>query len=169
MSTKKRTAVILGCVAAILGIAGGGLYYGIGKPAAEMARELNARRTRLLCETDFAALLGACRELSRKVAGGELKSGVYTMPELAQFPEPIPALRPSFVTVDANIARVEMGFGGLASYYFGVNAYPEGHTTRLPGDRRLIDGLWYYDEGYRYNPNSYSRKIDQLLINSGRR
>ena len=51
--------------------------------------------------------------------------------------------------------------GGLDS--FGVYAYPEGyekppHTTAL-GDKKLINGLWYYDDGYNVNPEEYDKQI----------
>ncbi len=169
---RKRTQVvtIVGSVVMAVLITGGvTCHYGILKPFIDLAEGPNARQRRLLCETDFQAMLNACRELSRRVASGELEEGPYGLPKMSHFPEPIPTLRPSFVTLGRDGAvRVEMGFGGLASYSFGVYAYPESYTTPHPGDRKLIEGLWYYDEGYRGDSNSYDRRIDQLLAKSGR-
>jgi len=55
--------------------------------------------------------------------------------------------------------------GGLD--HFGVYAYPEDykpppHAGFELGDKKLIDGLWYYDDGYRGNPE-YGKRIEALL------
>jgi hypothetical protein len=53
--------------------------------------------------------------------------------------------------------------GGFLHY--GVIAYPENYI-KPPGseygDRKLVDGLWYYDEDYKGNPK-YQKKIEELL------
>jgi len=135
-----------------------------------MARHKEQGQVRLLCQTDHQALLNACRELSRRVAAGEMKPGTYYIrsnprPEVAGFPHSILDLQPSAVVID-NDGRVEVAMmGGLD--HFGVFAYPEDYKQppfvgfKL-GDRELLPGLWYYDDGYEGNPG-YDKKIDGLL------
>lgn len=126
-------------------------------------------QVRLLCETDHQVLLEACRELSRRVATGELKPGRYYVrrdraPEASTFPQPILDLRPSYVYIydDAGV-RLEM-LGGLD--HVGVQAYPEDFKEPYPnfsyGGKELIPGLWYYDDGYEGNPK-HQKKIEALL------
>ncbi len=135
-----------------------------------MSREKQQGQFRLLCETDHHALLEACREISRRVAEGALKSGRYNVrhnphPDVAGFPQPIIDLGPTWVIVsDDGAVNIEM-MGGLD--HFGVYAWPEGYKKppfvgfKL-GDKKLIDGLWYYDDGYESNPR-YHKKIEALL------
>jgi len=124
---------------------------------------------RLLCKTSHHALLEACRELSRRVSRGDLKPGRYRIlidpdPEVSQFPQPILDLRPSYVRIEESGRVMLEMLGGLG--HFGVNAYPEDYEKPIPsykyGDKKLVDGLWYYDDGYHDNPD-YHKKIDALL------
>jgi len=132
--------------------------------------DMQEMQTRLLYETDHQALLEACRELSRRVARGDLKPGTYSIrndpdPEASRFPQPILDLAPNYVYIDEGYSgrvMLEM-LGGLG--HLGVQAYPEDY--KLPsyskyGDKKLIDGLWYYDDGYRKDPE-YEKKIEALL------
>ena len=127
-------------------------------------------RVRLLCETDHQALLEACRDISRMVAKGDLKKYEYSIrrnpdpdPETSRFSQVILDLEPSRIYIDEDgRVMVEM-FGGLDP--FGVYAYPEDYT--LPsyskyGDKKLIDGLWYYDGEYREHPE-YEKRIEALM------
>jgi len=135
-----------------------------------MSREKQQGQVRLLCETDYQALLEACREISRRVAEGDLKSGRYNVrhnphPDVAVFPQPIIDLGPTCVIVsDEGAVQIEM-MGGLD--HFGVSAYPDDYKKppfvgfKL-GDKKLINGLWYYDDGYEANPRYY-KKIDALM------
>jgi len=129
----------------------------------------NTRGYALLCETDHHSLLEACRELSRRAAKGDLRPGQYFVlidrdPEASTFPQPILDLAPSYVYIyeDTGV-RLEM-LGGLG--HFGVQAYPEDFKQPYAdfryGDRELIPGLWYYDDGYEGNPK-YAKKIEALL------
>lgn len=128
-------------------------------------------QVRLLCETDHEVLLEACRELSERAARGDIKPGRYRIfidpdPEASCFPKPILDLAPSYVYIDENDSgrvMVEM-LGGLG--HFGVLAYTEDYEKPSDsfsyGDRKVIDGLWYYDDGYLDNPE-YDKKIEALL------
>ena len=135
-----------------------------------MAREDRQGHVRLLCKTDHKDLLDACRELSRRVATEDLKDGKYYVrsdphPEVAGFPKPILDLGPNCVFIDCNGRVMLEMMGGLN--HFGVSAYSEDYKKppfvgfKL-GDKKLIDGLWYYDEGYEGNPR-YQKKIDAML------
>ena len=128
------------------------------------AHDVKEAKIRLLC-TDHEALLATCRELSRQVTNGRLKSGDYVPPEVLQFPEPIPSLRPKHVVVGRDgLVDIEMGTGHSS---LGVFAYPEDYPKYPPpfkyGDRRLIEGLWYYEDGYSAHPEAFDRKIDEIL------
>jgi len=129
-------------------------------------------KVRLLCKTDHQALLEACNKLSKQVAKGNLKPGKYMVridpdPEVSKFPRPILDLRPTYVYIDENDSGrvlIEM-LGGLLGH-FGVLAYTEDYKkpyrTYSYGDKELIPKLWYYDDGYRDNPE-YDKKVDALM------
>jgi len=136
-----------------------------------MAHQTERMRVHLLCETDHRVLLEACNELSRRAARGELKPGKYNVchdrhPKVSQFPKAILVLAPSYVYIDENDSgrvMVEM-LGGLG--HFGVLAYTEDYKKPYPtyhyGDKELIPGLWYYDDGYDGNPE-YDKRIEALM------
>jgi hypothetical protein len=178
MSKRKKMAI--GVIAAVI-LTGCLLYVAmpfirllvfIGRDQAAIRRDTEQSRVRLLCETDHEALLGACREVLRQVADGKLKTGVYVGGQIAQFPEPIPSLRPDHVTVgEDGKLKIEMMYVGWSS--LGVYAYREGYPDYPPpskkGDRKLLDGLWYYDDGYLGDPDGYDKYIDNLLRRCGKR
>ena len=133
-------------------------------------RDAQHRQVRLLCKTNHQALLEACNELSKQVAEGNLKPGRYSVyrkpdPEASRFPKPILDLEPSYVYIDKNDCgrvMVEM-LGGLG--HFGVEAYTEDYkkpSYSEYGDKELIPGLWYYDDGYDGNPE-YDKRIEALM------
>jgi hypothetical protein len=135
-----------------------------------MSRNKQQGQVRLLCKTDHQALLDACRELSRRVARGDLKSGRYNVchdphPDVAGFPQPILDLGPSSVVIGDDGGVMLAMMGGLDHY--GVYAYPDDYKkptfvgSKL-GDKELIPGLWYYDDGYEIN-SRYHKKIDALI------
>ncbi len=159
---KKIAATIAVITVVVIGAIGSYSHYIIAFGA---AREVVQAKRRLLCETDHQALLDACRELTRQVRSGQLEAGVYGAPEMLRFPEPIPTLRPKFVTLDRDgVVMIEMGFG---MWPLGVQTYPEDYPKYPPpfryGDRELVKGLWYYEDGYSLHPKEYDRRIDQLL------
>jgi len=135
-----------------------------------MSREVKQEKIHLLCKTDHQALLDACRELSIRVARGDLRPGQYNVrhnshPDVSGFPKPIIDLGPKCVTLgDYGVVRLEM-MGGFD--HFGVSLYPDNYKKppfvgfKL-GDKELIPGLWYYDDGYEGNPR-YQKKIDALI------
>jgi len=138
-------------------------------------RDIPHRQVRLLYKTDHQALLEACRELSKRVATGDMKGGSYylrgsqRLPVVSSFPKPILDLKPNYVYIDENNSgrvMVEM-YGGFA--HFGVLAYTEDY--RKPswaeyGDKELIPGLWYYDDGYMDNPE-YDKTVEALRPKEG--
>ena len=131
-------------------------------------RKGKQRQKRLLCETDFQALLNACRQLSNRVAAGELKPQQYNVrgkphPESLRFPQSILDLEPTYVIIDAHGSVMIELHGGFLHY--GVTAYPKDYKKPVGvvyGDKKLIDGLWYYDEDYKGDPE-YQKKIEELL------
>ncbi|MHC4174394.1 MAG: hypothetical protein ACYST5_15850 [Planctomycetota bacterium] len=133
-------------------------------------KEAEQRQVRLLCETDHQALLEACRELSRRVATGDLKPQQYNVrihlhPAASRFPQPILDLEPTYVIINRDgCVHIELHGGFL---HYGAMAYPKDYKKppiagfKL-GDKKLIDGLWYYSEGYEGNPKQQKR-IEALL------
>ena len=124
------------------------------------------RKVRLLSETDHEALLAACRELSREVLAGNLQSfylvRLHPSPELSQLPQIILDLEPlRVVTADCGRVMVELG---CALHHFDVVAYPEDYEEPSPyfeyGDKKIIDGLWYCEDGY--NPK-YGKWVEKQL------
>ena len=135
---------------------------------------LEGMKVRLLCKTDYQALLEACNELSKQVAKGNLKPGKYKVlispdPQVSQFARPILELKPSYVYIDEDSGRVliEMVDGLI---HFGVCAYPEDFEVPFRGFeygyKELIPRLWYYD--YRYRENTQYEKIIDALIQEGK-
>jgi hypothetical protein len=133
MSQTKRMAgiiVLIGVAAIVSSLAS---FLGSAIYLAHQAQHL---RTRLLCETDHQALLDACRELSKQVSTGKLEPGSYSVrrsqaPEVAQFPEPIRALRPEYVAIDRIDGHVQIAMSAGWDN-FGVYAYPENFKEQFP-------------------------------------
>jgi hypothetical protein len=132
-------------------------------------KELRQLKLRLLCETDYQTLLDACRELSKRANKGDLEYGRYNIrihpdPEASQFPQLILKLTPNYVFINKDGRVIVEMLGGLI--HFGVYAYPENYKYEGPinsfGDKELIHGLWYYDDGYQETPD-YGKKIDAFI------
>lgn len=136
------------------------------------AQKADQMQVRLLCRTDHQALLEACRELLKQVDKGDLKPGKYRIrnafgkldPDVSRFPQVILDIEPNYVYIyPIGFVHVEM-LGGLG--HFGVNAFSEDfkppNSYFYYGEKKLIDGLWYCDDGYNDNPE-YGKRIDALL------
>jgi hypothetical protein len=172
MGTKKSIIIVIAFIFAVACVIGLVdllfLWFYPGGISSE-ARMGQQRQERLLCETDFQALLEGCREISRMYAAGDLNKSEYMIrinpdPEVSKFPQVILDLEPTYVDIASDgKVQVEL-FGGFVHY--GVCAYPENYKAPFSGfsygDRELIDGLWYYDDGYLKNPE-YAKKIETLL------
>ena len=129
-------------------------------------------RRDLLCNRDHAALLDAARTIWPLIEAGELELGVKygagwgsTQRQLSLLPSAIRDLKPSYVLVHADgYVKMEMR-GGFD--HFGLRAYREDfeepHSDFHYGDRELIKGLWYYDEGYDDLHPEHKRKIDRWI------
>ena len=131
-------------------------------------RKVKQRQMRLLCETDFQILLEGCRQLSDRVAAGDLKPQQYNVrikphPESSRFPQPILELEPTYVIINAyGTVMIELHGGFL---HYGVTAYPEDYkkfSGSEYGDIKLIDGLWYFNEDYK-GSSEVQKQIKELL------
>ncbi len=137
-----------------------------------LARTANRGRDHLFLETDYEELLAACRELSQRVASGELDaggcffySGKHDLQALS-IPQAIRDIEPAIIWFDMYCKGdvcIEVRPG---PDWFGVVAFPEGQEGS--GDIKLIDGLWYRDAEYRDAYPEYMKWID-ARIEEGRR
>jgi len=155
--------IFVGYMAGDYLVARGFLFFG--------AKDVQQKQVRLLYKTDHQTLLEACREISRMVARGELKPGRYylsrsrRLPAVSRFPQSILDLAPNYVYIDENNSgRVMLEMHG-GFVHFGVQAYSEDYQKPFSsfeyGDKELISGLWYYDDGYIENPE-YDKIIEAL-------
>ncbi len=118
--------------------------------------DADGARVRLLYETDHQALLDACRELSKRVAAGELKPGEYYWMgghppgQALILPQIILDLKPGAVVVSEHgISIVMVGH----SDPLGVYTYsPEDREQHHTAGKKLVEGLWYYDLKYQEHP-----------------
>jgi hypothetical protein len=128
------------------------------------------RRVLLLCKTDHEALLKAGREiLSQMPIGKRTRNGYeirgdFPVPKEVCIPQIIQNLRPHAVLVSHNgDLTIEM-HGGMD--HFGVHIYPEDfkepRSNFQYGNRELLPGLWYYDDGYLHNPE-YDERVETLI------
>jgi hypothetical protein len=124
-------------------------------------------RNHLFFETDYQELLAACRSLSKRVAAGELHGGQYGVylgkrdPETLSFPQVILDLKPAEVLMNFH------GHGEVLIVLFpgpewlGVTGFPEGSEGH--GAVKLIEGLWYFDNGYGDNDPKYKARINDMV------
>ncbi len=138
------------------------MIYWTTRSAAKDAKESTIQ---LLYKTDHEALLKACREVLKE---GKWEKKRYNFPVVPDpntpsFPKAILKLNPSYIVIyDEGFLSIEM-MGGMSQ--FGILAYPEGFVPPSKsfyyGDKKLIEGLWYYDDGYREDPN-YEQYLESL-------
>ena len=140
------------------------------------ALRANKLREKLLCETDHQALLKAGREIlnqvppiENKTKDGQRTSGYLPFPREVKemgLPQTILKLKPHGVTINHDNYEIYLTIqmhGGMD--HFGVRIYPEDykpprHNFR-GGNRELIPGLCYYDDGYSHP--EYGKRIDALI------
>lgn len=130
-------------------------------------------RDRLLSETDHQALLDACREISQEVTAGNLDPNRYSVrykpdPDISRFPQLVLDIEPLYIDIYSD-GRISLEISG-ALHHCGVTAYPENYEKPSDnftyGDKKIIDGLWYYEHGY--NPK-YDDKWIESMLKKGRR
>ena len=136
----------------------------------EGIEDAQSRRALLLCKTDHQVLLKAGREILRQLpedylnTGGDRFAGVMHLPKEIQIPKAIRDIRPRGIFVDYDGYLMLEMHGGMD--HFGVQIYPEDYEKPdryfKYGDRELLPGLWYYDDGYLHNPE-YDKRIDELI------
>jgi hypothetical protein len=127
-------------------------------------------RVRLLSKTDHHALLEAGREILAEVANGNLNVGIYDLRNRTDLPSGIAIPR---AIIDLGARRFDVSkdghmmiemHGGMD--HFGVDLYAEDFREPYPdfkyGDRKLIDGLWYYDEQYQWS-RDYGEAVERYL------
>jgi len=154
------------------------------KDVKELHRQAHLRRVLLLCETDHQVLLMASREILSQIPKDRLllnpppdeirhlDSLKFVLPKEVQIPQAILDLKPYVCLISHDgCLTVEMHGGWdhikREMSHFGVNIYPEDYkepeSNFRYGDRELLPGLWYYDEGYLYGPEEYDKRIDELI------
>ena len=167
-STRNITLVVITVVLASgaiyvagMAILAGAFFWTTIKPITDRA---DRGQEHLFYETDYEELLAACRELSQRVAEGNLKPRQYHVlwedpdPNASTFPQVILDLEPSFVHIDADgVVDLELLPGVI---YWGVKAFPEGQEGW--GEVKLIDGLYYYDSEYDQHAD-HMRRIDAMM------
>jgi hypothetical protein len=127
-------------------------------------------RVHLLCKINHKALLKAGREIlqqapkpTTRTPDGWSVVDLKPIPENMRLPQVISDLRPSSIMVHSYGYLVIVLHGGMD--HFGVHIYPEDFNSPSRffkyGDRKIIDGLWYLDEDYRFK--DYDKRIDALL------
>jgi hypothetical protein len=119
---------------------------------------------RVLSRTDHEALLQAGRNVLRQLPRSENGALVSSrLPSREHLPQALRDLSARVIMLDPRgFLHVEM-HGGMS--HFGFNLYPEDFNEADPffwyGDRKIIDGLWYYDQECR-DPR-YAKRVEALL------
>jgi hypothetical protein len=157
------------------------------KEVKDLHRQAHLRRVLLLCETDHKVLLKAGREILSQIPKDRLllnppPDGIrhldslkFVLPKEVQIPQAIRDLEPYVCLISYDgCLTVEMHGGWdhikREMSHFGVNIYPEDYKEPERnfkyGDRELLPGLWYYDEGYLRNPE-FDKIIEKLINEQG--
>lgn len=132
--------------------------------------ELAVKQQRLLYKTDHQELLNACRDAMKdlkarrfsraKINTSEVAVDANVAEDLKRMPEAIKRLEPVYVWFEPNNVMVAL-MGGLG--HSGVRAYAEGAAPLAAEDEiKLIDGLWYYDDGLREGGPEYRKYLKSL-------
>ena len=174
---RKRDKYILSVVIALAVIFHGVVFISVVVPVANalsfvkgMSDRAQRGREHLFYETDYVALLAACRELGKQVAEGTLEPKQYRVfwddpdPNASTFPQVILDLEPSFVIIEEDgTVDLELMPGPEFS---SVLAFPEGQDGW--GSVKLIDGLWFHTSDYGEGYPRYTKKLN-AMIEEGRR
>jgi hypothetical protein len=129
-------------------------------------REIDQQTLNLLYKTDHKALLAACREVihnrakygtNPNVHGADTVDRFYPDPCDPNMPAVVRALQPAYIVAEDSHVRIELG-GGF--HHYGVYAYAG--VTQGGGDKKLLDGLWYYDDGFEECPEEWEKKLEAL-------
>lgn len=69
-------------------------------------------------------------------------------PDVEKFPKEIRRLKPTYVYVDDNGRVVIEMWGGMSHYGVVAHAkdFQEPYEAYVPGNKKLIDGLWFYSD-----------------------
>ncbi|MBN1819053.1 MAG: hypothetical protein JW828_16965 [Sedimentisphaerales bacterium] len=138
----------------------------------EPIKQINQIRVKVLYHTNHEELLKACRDKlatynnslpDEKIKNEGITTTVKSGPGFGTG-EDIPQkthmkildLKPTFVEISRKMIHLEMCTG---FYSVSVSAFPDG--VEGFGDLKLIDGLWYSDDGFRKNPD-FSKYLEQL-------
>jgi hypothetical protein len=155
----------------------------IEKEVKEAHRHANLRRVLLLCNTDHQALLKAGREILSQVPKDRLRlnpppdairhlgDSKFDVPKGVQIPQAILDLKSHacLISYDGYLTLEMQWFFDhfrREMSHFGVQIYPEDfkepESKFKYGDRELLAGLWYYDEGYLRNPE-FDKILSKLI------
>ncbi len=140
--TRAITALVLVIIFFVVSVQ---IYLPLTKVSRELEKKREEQKIQLLCNTEYQALLQACRDLSKKVESGELEANIYYIsnsihqPVVSRFSPLILNLDPAYVVLDGNGCVI------IAISRFGVRAYSEDYTKPRPdfeyGDKILQLGI----------------------------
>ena len=168
--TQRNRAIFVVFSAVVASVVGGCQSGGSTPDRVMTFSQREQARARLLCEANHRVLLEESRRVAKQFDAGLYVWSRLSTDEIARFPAVIRMLDPTYVSVDeSGVVEIEVA---AKQFPMGVRVYPEGyaksHQDADYGDRELLDGLWYYDQGYRDDPEAYDRGIKVLLHACGK-
>lgn len=145
-------------------------------PFEKAVRTERERQVHLLVDTDYRALLEACRDLMARVDRGDLSPGNYYVHRNKYFPDPnVEATSFPKAILDLDPISVSIWKGEPVTVWMNGGFHAFGVIAFLPvplgkslapdwqGDNvQLIPGLWYFDSELHEYPESRHR-IDALI------
>jgi hypothetical protein len=152
--TQRNRAIVVVASAIVASVFGGCRSGGSTPDRVMTVSEREQARARLLCQANHRVLLEESRDVAKQFDAGLYVWSRLSAEEIARFPAVIRMLDPTYVSVDeSGVVEIEVA---AKQFPMGVRVYPEGYAKSHPeasyGDRKLLEGLWYYDQGYRDNP-----------------
>ncbi len=174
---KTRRFRIVVAISVVLGVLIVTPVVSVGVAFFKERNRCERRLVHLLAETDWQALLDACRELSRHTAAGELKRTSYHLHSGLPLPWFVPyhrdpeaaSLPPQILDVDPLGVYAEGGGQVLLMLWpvprESVVAYPENYMDRdgYMGAVELIPGLYFSEEHYGPNHPDLMEYINKLV------